>query len=78
MGHQIAEALGCRMMNVITLELFFCVALRQLPIFAQAGLGVTLWVAQAGLELNYVAQDHLDAPQCPHFLQCLSSKDWDY
>lgn len=60
--------------DVITLELFFCVALTQLPIVVQAGLDVMLCVVQASLEVNYVAQDHLEYS----VLLRLSPKDWDY
>lgn len=60
--------------DVITLELFFCVALRQLPIVAQAGLDIMLCVVQASLELNYVAQNYLEYS----ILLRLSPKDWDY
>lgn len=60
--------------DVITLELFFCVALRQLPIVDGAGLDIRLCVVQASLELNYVAQDHLEYS----ILLRLSPEDWDY
>lgn len=46
--------------DVVTSERFFRAALRRLSIAAQAGPDLTLCVAQAGLELSCVAQDHLE------------------
>lgn len=58
--------------DIITLVSFFYVALRQFLV-TQAGLEVTVSVAQAGLELSYVAQGHLEHS----VLLALSAKDWD-